>query len=214
VEFTISVPFERFAELKSKVESRTFWWRLNKDLAYFELRWKPKKWNLRYRFLVVRTRSVVRAKEPIQLDLFVPHIEGFEFKVIVTNRAIRARDVILFHQGRGAQEAVFAELKSQGQLDYVPTNSLAGNQVFLLSAILAYNLNRDLQMLAHERSRETTTQRSPLWQFERLETLRLKLINRAGRLNQPQGQLTLTMNTNPAVQQELLHYRAKLQEAA
>lgn len=214
VEFTISVPFERFAELKNKIERRTFWWRLNKDLAYFELPWKPKTWGRRFRFLVVRTRSVVRDKEPIQLDLFVPHVEGYEFKVIVTNRTIRARDIICFHQGRGAQEAVFAELKSQGQLDYVPTKSLAGNQVFLLSAILAYNLNRDLQMIAHDRGRETTPRRSPLWHFERLETLRLKLINRAGRLNQPQGRLTLTMSTNPAVEEELLHYRAKLQEAA
>lgn len=214
VEFTISVPFERFAELKKKVESRSFWWRLNNDLSYFELRWKPKTWSRRYRFLVVRTRSVVRATEPIQLDLFVPHVHGYEFKVVVTNKTIRARDVIRFHNGRGAQEGVFAELKSQGQLDYVPTKSLAGNQVFLLSAVLAHNLNRDLQMTARERSRETTPQRSPLWQFERLETLRLKLINRAGRLNQPQGRLTLTMSTNAAVEEELLHYRDKLEEAA
>lgn len=214
VEFTISVPFERFTELKNKIERRTFWWRLNKDLAYFELPWKPRTWSRRFRFLVVRTRTVVRDKEPIQLDLFVPHVEGYEFKVIVTNRTIRARDIIYFHQGRGAQEAVFAELKSQGQLDYVPTKSLAGNQVFLLSAILAYNLNHDLQMIAHDRGRETTPRRSPLWRFERLETLRLKLINRAGRLNQPQGRLTLTMSTNPAVEEELLHYRAKLQEVA
>jgi hypothetical protein len=214
VEFTISVPFERFAQLKKKVESRSFWWRLNKDLSYFEFRWKPKKWNHRHRFLVVRTRAVVRDKDPIQLDLFVPHVYGYEFKVVVTNKTIRARDVIAFHNGRGAQEGVFAELKSQGQLDYVPTKSLAGNQVFLLSAVLAHNLNRDLQITAHERSRETTPRRSPLWQFERLETLRLKLINRAGRLNQPQGRLTLTMSTNPAVEEELLHYRRKLEKAA
>jgi len=214
VEFTISVPFERFVELKKKVESRSFWWQLNKELSYFELRWKPKVWSRHYRFLVVRTRSVVRDKEPIQLDLFVPHVYGYEFKVVVTNKTIRAREVIRFHNGRGAQEGVFAELKSQGQLDYVPTKTLAGNQVFLLSAVLAYNLNRDLQMTARERSRETTPKRSPLWKFERLETLRLKLINRAGRLNQPQGRLTLTMSTNPAVREELLHYRAKLEEAA
>lgn len=214
VDFTISVPFERFVELKKKIESRRFWWHLNKDLSYFEFPWKPKKWNRRYRFLVVRTRSVIRDKGPIQLDLFVPHVYGFEFKVIVTNKKIRAREVIRFHNGRGAQEGVFAELKSQGQLDYVPTKTLAGNQIFLLSAVLAHNLNRDLQMTTREPSRETTPQRSPLWRFERLETLRLKLINRAGRLIQPQGRLTLSMSTNSAVQEELLHYRAKLEGAA
>jgi len=214
VEFTISVPFERFVELKSKIESRRWWLRLNEELGYFELQWKPKTWSRRYRFLFVRTRSVIRDKAPVQLDLFVPQVYGYEFKVVVTNKKIRAREVIRFHNGRGAQEGVFAELKSQGQLDYVPTQTLSGNQVFLLSAVLAHNLNRDLQMTTREPSRDTTPQRSPLWQFERLETLRLKLINRAGRLNHPQGRLTLTMSTNPVVQEELLHYRAKLQEAA
>jgi hypothetical protein len=87
---------------------------------------------------------------------------GYEFKVVVTNKKIQAREVILFHNGRGAQEGVFAELKSQGQLDYVPTRTLAGNQIFMLSAVLAHNLNRDLQMAANEPSRDTTPQRSPL----------------------------------------------------
>lgn len=214
VEFTISVPFERFVELKGQIEGHRWWQRLNEDLGYFELSWKPKKWDRCYRFLAIRTRSVMRDKQPIQLDLFVPQVYGYEFKVIVTNKKIRAREVIALHNGRGAQEGVFAELKSQGQLDYVPTKTLAGNQVFLLSAVLAHNLNRDLQMTSHEPSRNTTPQRSPLWRFERLETLRLKLINRAGRLIQPQGRLTLTMSTNPAVQEELLHYRATLEEAA
>lgn len=214
VEFTISVPFERFVELKSKIESRRWWRRLNEELDYFELKWKPKKWSRRYRFIFVRTRSVVRDKGPVQLDLFVPQVYGYEFKVIVTNKKIRAREAIRFHNGRGAQEAVFAELKSQGQLDYVPTQNLVGNQIFLLSAVLAHNLNRDLQMIAFEKDRDTTPQRSPLWRFERLETLRLKLVNRAGRLNQPQGRLTLTMSTNSAVQGELLHYKDALEKAA
>lgn len=214
VEFTISVPFERFVELKGKIENRRWWQRLNDHLGYFELRWKPKAWSRRYRFLFVRTRSVIRDKQPVQLDLFVPQVYGYDFKVVVTNKKIRAREVIRFHNGRGAQEGVFAELKSQGQLDYVPTQTLAGNQVFLLSAVLAHNLNRDLQMIAQEPDRDTTPQRSPLWQFERLETLRLKLINRAGRLNYPQGRLTLTMSTNPSVQEELLHYRDRLEKAA
>jgi hypothetical protein len=214
VEFTISVPFERFVELKGKVENRRFWKRINDDLGYFELKWKPKAWSRRYRFLFVRNRSVIRGKEPIQLDLFVPQVHGYESKVIITNKKIRAREVILFHNGRGAQEGVFAELKSQGQLDYVPTQTLVGNQVFLLSAVLAHNLNRDLQMVANEPSRDTTPQRSPLWRFERLQTLRLKLINRAGRLNQPQGRLTLTMSANASVRDELLHYRAAIGEMA
>jgi len=214
VEFTISVPFERFVELKSRIERRRWWQRLGQALSYFELRWKPKAWTRRYRFVFVRTRTAVRDKDPVQLDLFTPQVYGYEFKVIVTNKKIRAQEVVRFHNGRGAQEGVFAELKSQGQLDYVPTQTLAGNQVFLLSVVLAHNLNRDLQMIASEPSRTTTPQRSPLWQFQRLATIRHNLLQRAGRFTQPQGRLTLTLSTNSAVQEELLHYCAALEKAA
>ncbi len=46
-------------------------------------------------------------KEPIQLDLFVPHGEGYDFKVIVTNKRVRAKRVATFHEGRGSQEGIF-----------------------------------------------------------------------------------------------------------
>lgn len=214
VEFSLSVPFERFVELKSAIEARRFWWPLGSGRGYFELPWKPKSWENRHRFLVVRSQTVVRDPGPVQLDLFVPQAVGYDFKVVLTNKSSGARSVVDFHDGRGAQEGVFAELKSQGQLDYVPTQRLAGNQIFLLCAILAYNLNRELQMTAQPQSRGTAPQRPPLWNFERLHTLRGKLLQRAGRFTEPQGRLTLTMSANQAVQEELLHYIETLQKAA
>ncbi len=214
VEFTISVPFERFIELKALIEGRRHWQPLRRGQAYFELLWKPKSWARRYSFLVVRSQTAVRDAGPVQLDLFVPQVYGYEFKVVLTNKQGHARSIVDFHDGRGAQEGVFAELKSQGQLDYVPTRTLAGNQIFLLAAIFAYNLNRELQMIAQARSRSTAPQRPPLWKFERLHTMRGKLIQRAGRFTQPQGHLTLTLSANSAVQKELLHYMAALQKAA
>lgn len=214
VEFTVSVPFERLAELKSRVESRHHWQHLDGEHGYFELRWKPKSWPRRHRFIVVRNRVATRDKAPVQLDLFVPFVYGYECKVVMTNKGGRVREIVRFHNGRGAQEGVFAELKSQGQLDYVPTQTLAGNQIFMLAAVLAYNLNRELQMTARPQARATTTQRSPLWEFERLETLRRQLVQRAGRFTQPQGRSTLTMSANQAVQDELLHYKAAFEEAA
>jgi Transposase DDE domain group 1 len=214
VEFTISVPFERFGELKAAIERRRIWLPLGSGRWYFELPWKPKSWKHRHRFLVVRSQTTVRDPGPIQLDLFVPQAVGYEFKVVLTNKSIWARSVVDFHDGRGAQEGVFAELKSQGQLDYVPTKRLAGNQIFLLCALLAYNLNRELQMTVQPQSRGTATQRPTLWKFERLHTLRGKLLQRAGRFTEPQGRLTLTMSANQAVRDELLHYMEILQEAA
>jgi hypothetical protein len=60
-------------------------------------------------------------------------------------------------------------------LGYVPTRTLAGNQIYLLSAVLAHNLSRELQMQTTPMSRVTTTKRTSLWAFERLDTLRRKL---------------------------------------
>ena len=44
---------------------------------------------------------VIRDKGPVQLDLFVPQVDGHEFKVVVTNKQIRAQEVIRYHNGRG-----------------------------------------------------------------------------------------------------------------
>ena len=175
---------------------------------------KPSSWNDRYPFVFIRSQNRQQMKGAIQLDLFIPYDYGYDFKVIVTNKPLSAKKALSFHNGRGAQEGVFAELKSQTQMDYVPTRRKAGNQVYLLSAVLAHNLNREMQMLCYEQERNTTERRAPLWCFEQLGTLRRKLIQRAGRLTKPQGTLTLTMSANPAVKSELLHYVEVLRQAA
>jgi hypothetical protein len=86
--------------------------------------------------------------------------------------------------------------------------------VYILSAMLAHNLNREMQIMVHGQQRNTTERRAPLWHFEQLGTLRRKLIQRAGRLTKPQGTLTLTMSANPAVKSQLLHYLDVLKQAA
>ena len=213
VQFTISVPFARFVELKRIVQGRRNWYRINRNVSFFELKWKPKSWNRRFRFLAVRTRIPVRQKGAVQLDLFEPYAYGYEFKVIVTNKTVRARTVVSFHNGRGAQEAVFAELKSQGQLEYVPSRKLEANQVYLFSSVLAYNLNRELQMQTREPERTTTPKRATLWRFEKLATIRRKLVQRAGSLTKPQGKLVLTLNANRSVRTKMCEYLDALEAA-
>jgi hypothetical protein len=214
VEYTISVPFERFTELKAMVEGRKRWSRLNEQCGFFENRWKPKSWRTRQRFVFIRTRNRQQYKGPVQLDLFIPYEYGHDFKVIVTNKRLGARKVLAYHNGRGAQEGIFAELKSQTQMDYIPTRRQAGNQAFVLAAMLAHNLNREMQMMAQQPERNTTERRAPLWRFTQLGTFRRQLIQRAGRLTRPQGTLTLTMSANPTVRSELLHYLNVLKQAA
>lgn len=206
VEFTVSVPFERFVQLKAMIEGRVRWRWLNAQWSFFETPWKPKSWQHRYRFVFLRQSVERRYKEPVQLDLFIPHQWGYDFKVIVTNKRSWIKKVLAFHNGRGAQENLFSELKSQCQMDYIPVRTLAGNQLYLLCAILAHNLARELQMVAEPPHRHTTEKRTPLWIFQELNTLRRNFIQRAGRFTWPQGRLTLTLSANDSVKATLLHY--------
>ena len=41
VRFTISLPFERFPELKKLIEARKTWHRIDSTWAYADLNWRP-----------------------------------------------------------------------------------------------------------------------------------------------------------------------------
>lgn len=214
IEFTISVPFERFVELKGLIEGRQRWRGIGPTVSYFETDWKPKCWASPARFVFVRQVVAARARGPVQLDLFIPQEVGYDFKVIVTNKTVGPATVLAFHNGRGAQEAIFGQLKSQCHADYVPVRRLVGNQLFLLSAVLSHNLGRELQMTARPPARLTTPKRATLWVFHELQTLRRTLFLRAGRLTRPDGELTLTLSANADVRHEILHYLTALSPAA
>ncbi len=214
VEFTVSVPFERFPELKGMIEARKRWRGMDETWSYFETDWKPKCWDQKYRFLLIRQRCKEIHKGPMQLDLFIPYEYGFEYKVIVTNKACRTKKVMRFHHGRGSQEGVFSELKSQVQMDYIPVRKLYGNQLYLMASVLAHNFTKELQMIAVSPSRGTTEKRSPLWAFTEMRWIRHHLLQRAGRLTEPQGKLTLTLSGNEAVKKDLLHFLDALEKAA
>jgi len=150
----------------------------------------------------------------VQLGLFVPHEEGYEFRVIVTNKRGKAKSILLFHNGRASQENLFSELKSQCNLDYVPTRRLSGNQLYFLSAVFAHNMYRELQMTTRRTDRPTTPKRAALWVFEEAQSLRHKLIQRAGRLTRPHGRLRLTLSGNDITRKEMMHYLDRLTHAA
>ena len=209
VEYTISVPFERFVELKTMIEARSYWWRTRGTRgrgSHFEEHWKPKSWRRAARFMFIRNRVKVQSKVPVQLDFFEPLEEGYDYKVIVTNKSGFAGGVVRYHEGRGSQERIFGELKSQAQMDYIPARYRAANETYLFCSIMAHNLGRELQMRVSGPSRGLTLGRSARWVFEELSTLRRNVIQRAGRLTRPQGKLTLTLGTNHNVQDSILRF--------
>ena len=206
IQYTISVPFERFVELKQMIEGRQRWSVINDELSYFETQWKPKSWPRRCRFVMIRTRAKQQQKGPVQLDLFEPYEYGYEFKVIVTNKDLTAACLVDYHGGRGSQEGVFGELKTQCQMDYIPVRKRCGNEVYLLASLFAYNLIRDLQMQLEPPTRATTRKRAALWQFERVSTIRRTVLQRAGRLSTPSGKLVLTFCTGKNLRHRVLQF--------
>ena len=214
VKFSASVPFERFSQLKDMIEQRKRWHRIDKQWSFFETEWKPKSWDSAFRFIFTRKKTKRQHKGPMQLHLFEPRDFNYDYKVIVTNKSEFAKTVVLFHNGRGSQEAIFGDAKNDAALDAIPTKRLAGNQIFTLCAMMAHNLSRELQMLAAPSASRALPKRPAAWAFEKLDTLRHRIIQRAGRFTRPQGELTLTMSANHAVRKDLVHFLDVLQKAA
>ena len=90
MEYSTIAPFERFAKLKRLIEVRKRWWHHSGKTAYFERQWKPSKWTQRARLVFVCQKCKVQYKDPVQLELSVPFVWGYDFKVIVINQRIRA----------------------------------------------------------------------------------------------------------------------------
>jgi hypothetical protein len=198
------VPFERFVELKQMIERRQRWHSIDAELSYFEANWKPKSWPRRCRFLMIRTLAKKQQKGPIQLDLFTPYEYGYEFKVIVTNKDLSAAAIVDYHGGRGSQENVFGELKSQCQMDYIPVRKRSGNETYLLATLFAFNLIRELQMQVQPPTRSTARKRPALWVFEKVQTVRREILQRAGRLSKPSGNLVLTFCAGKNLRQRIM----------
>ncbi len=143
VEFTQSVPFERFPELSDYIKDNSDWIDYDDEHAFVELDWKPDAWeSTHFRFIGIRKRIKKQIKGPLQLNLFVPYDHDYEYKVILTNKTTQANNILMFHNGRGSQESIFSELKSQAQMDYVPSNTYNGNQLYLMATLFAHNLTR------------------------------------------------------------------------
>jgi hypothetical protein len=144
----------------------------------------------------------------------MPYEYGCEFKVIITNKRVGAGTVLRFHDGHGSQEGIFGALKTHCAMGHVPVRRRLGNQMYLLAGLFAHNLVRELHMQTEAPSRGTTDNRAALWVFEQVDTVRKTLLQRAGRVTRPCGNLTLTISGGGTVKQKLLSMLASLRPAA
>jgi len=207
VQYTISVPHMRYHSLNDHIQQRCRWRPMNDEAHYFEKSLSLKSWSIaHHRFIFVRQCCKIQDKEPLQLDMFVPQDFNYQYKAVVTNKSSHAKNVTTYHEGRGSQEGLFAELKSQGALSYIPCNTWNANKLYMLCNVMAHNLTKELQMRHRDRDRNTTSKRPALWKFYQIGTLRKRIIQRAGRLIRPKGVWTLSMAANDAVRDEMMQY--------
>lgn len=212
VAFTVSMHFTRTPGIRDAVERRRRWHRLDANSDYFEVprALRPASWRRAYRVIVIRQRVRRRPKGPLQLDLFEPSATDYFFKAIVTNRKGQPATVVAFHEGRGEQEALIGELKHHCGLDAIPARRLVANQIHLLAGITAHNTARELQIETSQAKAVNTINRSSLWFFHELGTLRRHLFWQAGRLIRPNGRLTLALADNPLIKHNFLRMREAL----
>jgi len=214
VEFSISVPFERFPQLKQTIEARRRWKRCGPGCGSFEVDWKPDCWSKGYRFLVIRQEVAEQRKGELQLDLFEPRDWKYDYKMIVTNKKVAVRTVTRYHEGRGSQEGIFAELKTDVAMGHIPVRTRNGNQAYLLAGLMAHNMVRELQMRESPPERRTNMTRAAHWAFDQVSTLRKHIFNRAGKLTRPGGQLTLTINASGTDQERIVSLRDAANQVA
>lgn len=110
----------------------------------------------------------------------MPRDFNYDYKVIVTNKNESEKTVTLFHNGRGSQEAIFGDAKTDAALNAIPCRRLGGNQIFTLCPMMAHNLSREIQMLAQPSAPRSLAKGPAMWAFQRLDTRRHRIIQRAG----------------------------------
>ena len=204
IEFSVSVPFERIPKLKAVVEERVLWHRIDDEWSFFKWSWAPNATSKRRYPCIVYRRSVAKPRKgPIQLDLFEPVDRGFEYKIVMTNKALSPASLLRFHNGRGSQEATFAEAKSQLGLGYLPSRRQVGNEVYMVCNLLAHALAREIQMRSDPPTTRNTATRACLWAIERVGTLRNRIIKRAARITRPQGRIVLSFAKCPEAERDI-----------
>ncbi|RKY21013.1 MAG: hypothetical protein DRQ55_05760 [Planctomycetota bacterium] len=116
--------------------------------------------------------------------------------------------------GGGSQEKIFGEAKQHAAVDVLATSRKTGNQIFTLAGMLAHNLARELQMVGQRPAAMAQPKRPAMRRFRDLGTIRQQLLQRAGTLTRPQGELTLTIGAQRRVQDDTIELLKRLDSAA
>jgi hypothetical protein len=199
--FAIKAPFWKLKLLPKAIQNRRRWHHIDDTWSYFWA-WDclPKsRWH--HPALVLRKRFGRRSKV-LQLDLFDPNDDTFEYMAIVTDSTEwDPKELLDFMNGRSGQENSLGELKSDFAFDHIPTDQYQANSAYLALSQMAYNLSLSMRQDVGLAERRPNTKRTRFLKTWKMTAFRFLVVFKAGRITQRNGKKTLTMGDNKATQE-------------
>jgi hypothetical protein len=211
--YAIRVPFYTWVGLKTLIQQRRRWRKIDGSISYFARTLFLEPWDKTLRVVVYRKRVHHWTKKNFQLDLFDPADGHFEYSAIVTNTGLNGRNLWFFMAGRGSHEKTYAELKGGFAFDCVPTRNYGANSAWQILSVLAFNLMRSFQAATTASPRSRSRKRRALHAFQTIQSLRYQWLNRAGRFLCPGGRPTLDLGISPGVRDRFLLMSERLVKA-
>jgi hypothetical protein len=199
--FAIKAPFWKLKLLPKAIQNRRRWHHIDDTWSYFWA-WDclPKsRWH--HPALVLRKR-VGRRSKAVQLDLFDPNDDTFEYMAIVTDSTEwDPKELLDFMNGRSGQENSLGELKSDFAFDHIPTDQYQANSAYLALSQMAYNLSLSMRQDVGLAERRPNAKRTRFLKTWKMTAFRFLVVFKAGRITQRNGKRTLTMGDNKATQE-------------
>lgn len=149
IQYSLSVACAHLRQLKMKIERRHIWHRTGREVRYSESYWHANCWNETRRSICIRAGESKKSNGQLQLNLSFPNYDtAGSIKFILINGTQSVRKLMSLHKRRGAQEAIFAQLKVRPQMDDISCRRRAVDQAWVRVAVMAQNLNHRLHMSA------------------------------------------------------------------
>ncbi len=214
VDYAIKAPMHDWLGLKQRILKRRWWKVAESDVDFFTTKVRIKPWKRTEKITVYRRLVNHKRSRHFQLDLFDPDDGHYEYSAVASNKSLSAKALWKFMNGRGTHEKVYGELKSGFAFAAVPTQSYHANSAWQLLNLMAFNINRSLQATANGVKRARTQKRRTLLRYEHINTLRQRLIHRAGLLLNISGKDMLDLGANDTVLKNFVSWQSNLQKAA
>jgi hypothetical protein len=136
-----------------------------------EFWYQPGGWKKPHRFVVARYK---KQKQEVQTDMFED--TSYKYRVFVTDLQRKAQKIVSEYDGRANIESLIEESKNQIAMAKVPGKSFSANASFMQVVMLAFNLNKWLQLIGRQEDRP--------FHWEEIRTSRFKHLYVASRVTE------------------------------